>query len=264
MKVEKHCVFCGRKPEEKSKEHVVPRWLIGLTGRPDRKARFGFSKDLQSRELEERSFAFDQFTFPACSKCNHKYSDLEARAKNHISNILNGHGLTAIDLSDLLDWFDKVRVGTWLGMRMLDKNIADVEPNFHIETRLGQFDRMLIIEKSDMLEQRLNFGGTETLCFALTPGAFLLIVNGYYFTNVSSLFLCSRRLGFPYIKSSLLHPDQEQVEIDLVDGRKRIMSPVLRKRIAENGARFFSPCSRASLWKAKLTFTIQVMFEIIL
>jgi hypothetical protein len=161
--------------------------------------------------------------------------------------VLEGKTLTASELSDFLDWFDKVRVGLWLGMRLLDKDIAEVEPNFHIKTRLGQFDRMLIVEKSDTVQQRLNIGGVETLSFALTPGAFLLIVNGYYFTNISGMFLCSRRLGFPFSKTARLQPDREEVEVDLVEGRERIMSPVLRKRVAEKGRRFFQPMFKGGL-----------------
>ncbi len=245
--MEKHCIFCGRKPEDKSKEHVVPRWLIEMTGVPNRNARFGLIKDHKNRELKERVFAFDKFTFPACSSCNQKYSGLEARAKTYICSILNQEPLSAEDVSDLLDWFDKVRVGAWLGMRQLDKNIADVDPSFHIETRIGQYDRMLIVEKSNMRQPRLNLGGADTLCFAITPSAFLLIINSYYFTSVSSMFLCSRRLGFPFITKARLHPDREEVEVDLVEGRERIMLPILRKRIAENGRRIFQPMFKGGL-----------------
>ncbi len=252
--MDKHCVFCGKKPENKSKEHVVPRWLIELTGKPNRKAAFGFTKDLQTREVKERSFAFDKFTFPACSTCNHNYSDLEARAKKHISNILDAKELSALELSDLLDWFDKVRIGTWLGIRQLDKNIADIDPSFHIETRIGQFDRMLIVEKSGHRDSRLNIGGTDTLCFAFTPSSLLLIINGYYFTNISSMFLCSRRLGFPYIKSTKLHPDRNDVEVDLVQGNERIMLPIMRKHISEIGARYYQPMFKGGLMEGETSY----------
>jgi len=250
----KHCVFCGEKPENKSKEHVVPRWLIKLTGKANRKASFGFIKDIQNGDIKERIFAFDKFTFPACSICNHKYSDLEARAKIHICNILDGNKLDILDLSDLLDWFDKVRVGIWLGMRQLDKNIANIEPNFHIEKRIGQYDRMLIVEKSDFKSSRLNMGGTDTGCFTLTPSSLLLIINGYYFTSISSMYLCSRRLGFPYSKSTKLHSERNDIEVDLVEGNGRVMLPVLRKHIAEAGARYFQPMFKGGLTEGELPY----------
>lgn len=245
--IPKHCVFCGEKPQDKSKEHVVPRWLIELTGKPGRKARFGFSKNLATKEMSERVFAFDQFTFPACSSCNQKYSHLENRAKKSMCSVLSGDDIAVEDLSELLDWFDKVRVGLWLGMRLLDKDLAQVDPNFHIETRLGQFDRLLFVEKSDFPASRLNIVGAETLCFALTPSAFMLIVNGYHFTNVSSMFLCARRLGFPYVTRSRLHPDREETEVEFAAGRKRIMTPILRRATSEKGIRVFQPMFKGGL-----------------
>jgi hypothetical protein len=30
--VNKVCVFCGEKPTNKTKEHIIPEWLIELTG----------------------------------------------------------------------------------------------------------------------------------------------------------------------------------------------------------------------------------------
>ena len=62
----KYCVFCGAVPEKKNKEHVVPKWLIKLTGNPKREAYFGFEKNIET-EVKTRTFAFDQFSFPACS-----------------------------------------------------------------------------------------------------------------------------------------------------------------------------------------------------
>jgi hypothetical protein len=26
------CVFCGERPQSKTKEHVIPKWLIEMTG----------------------------------------------------------------------------------------------------------------------------------------------------------------------------------------------------------------------------------------
>lgn len=239
-------------PQDKSKEHVVPRWLIELTGKPNRNARFGFTKDVHKKTITERTFAFDKFTFPACSRCNQKYSDLEGKAKKTLCEILDGKEISVPELSEFLDWFDKVRVGLWLGMRLLDKDMARVEPSFHIETRLGQYDRLLFIEKSDFSGNRLNFVGAETLCFALTPSAFMLIVNGYHFTNVSSMFLFSRRLGFPYIANARLHPDRDDTEVEFMAGRERVMTPLIRRAIAEHGTRIFQPMFKGGLMKGEV------------
>ncbi len=247
MGLERHCVFCGKKPQEKSKEHVVPRWLIELTGDPSRNANFGFSKDIAKGAITPRTFAFDKFTFPACSACNQKFSGLEANVKKTMMSVLNAETISAPALSELLDWFDKVRIGLWLGMRLLDRDVAGVEPNFHIETRLGRHDRLLIVEKSDFSGRRLNFVAADTISFALTPSAFMLIVNNYHFTNVSSLFLCARRLGFPYAERMRLHSGREETEVYMAKGRERVMRPVLRRSVAEIGSPIYQPMFKSGL-----------------
>lgn len=221
-------MFCGKKPNGKSKEHVVPRWLIGLTGDPKREVFLGYSKDLQDG-LKQRNFSFNQFTFPACLSCNNKYAELEGKVKPILNNILNGLSITTEELSLFLDWLDKVRVGVWLGMLLLDKNYTDVEPNFHIESRMSQYDRMLIVEKSDSDRSKLNLGGVSSLSFSFTPSAFVLIVNNYYFTNISYMYLLHRRLGFPFPKEMYLQRDDERVEAYFSSGRNRIMRPRMRK-----------------------------------
>lgn len=242
----KVCVFCGEKPDEKSKEHVVPRWLIELTGDPKREAFFGFIKDFKNG-FKERIFSFDQLTFPSCVSCNNKYADLERKVKPILERILNEESVTTEALSLFFDWLDKVRIGLWLGMIQLDKNYADVEPNFHIETRISQYDRMLIVERSDSDRCKLNLGGIDTLSFSLTPSAFVLIVNNYYFTNISYMFLLHRRLGFPYPKEMYIQPDNERCQANIVHGRNRIMRPLLRKAIEESGIIFYQPMFRGGL-----------------
>jgi hypothetical protein len=54
------CVFSGRQPASKSKEHVLPQWLISHTGSPSRVVRFGFDK----RTGEARTFSYSSFAFP--------------------------------------------------------------------------------------------------------------------------------------------------------------------------------------------------------
>jgi len=39
-KLEKHCIFCGECPVDKTKEHVFPEWLIKMTGNSKRKLSF--------------------------------------------------------------------------------------------------------------------------------------------------------------------------------------------------------------------------------
>src|SRR5215472_6482500 len=109
--MEKFCVFCGKRPRDKNREHVLPRWLIALTGDPNRVAQFGL--DFQNRRV--RRFAFDALTFPACSKCNSGFAVLEARAEQVVRKLLGHQAVRESDLMLFLDWLDKVRVGLWLG-----------------------------------------------------------------------------------------------------------------------------------------------------
>jgi hypothetical protein len=140
-----------------------------------------------------------------------------------------------------------VPIGLWLGMIQVDKNYADIELSFHIETRISQYDRMVIVEKSNTEKSKLNLGGVDILSFSLTPSAFVLIVKNYYFTNISYMYLLHRRLGFPYPESMYIQPDDKRVVANFVDGRKRIMKPLLRKAIEENGTVLYQPMFRGGL-----------------
>jgi hypothetical protein len=106
---------------------------------------------------------------------------------------------------------------------------------------------MLIVEKSDSERNKLNLGGIDTLSFSLTPSVFVLIVNNYYFTNISYMFLLHRRLGFPYPNEMYIQPDDDRVEANFVHGRNRIMRPLLRKSIEENGSILYQPMFRGGL-----------------
>jgi len=68
MSKEKFCVFCGQKPENKNKEHVLPKWLIKLTGKPNRQINVGlnFSDFEKDTEIKERQYSINSFTLPAC------------------------------------------------------------------------------------------------------------------------------------------------------------------------------------------------------
>ncbi|RFA29935.1 hypothetical protein CAI21_08925 [Alkalilimnicola ehrlichii] len=234
------CVFCGKHPEKKSKEHVVPQWLIEATGDPNRAVYLGIVKDFENG-FRPRTYAFDQFSFPACEECNNRHSSLEDAAKSVLNAITAQQKVGPAEMSVLLDWFDKVRVGLWLGLNQLDKNYVDIEPQFAIASRMGQYDRMLCIEKSDGETKKLNFGGVDTVAFAFSPTAFVLIVNNYYFTNISHMFLISRRIGFPYPRSAYILPDSDRLEIDLHPGRERMSLPLIRRRMKERGTVIYQP-----------------------
>jgi hypothetical protein len=84
----KTCIFCGKKPDKKTKEHVIPRWLIEITGDPNRTTLIGKYKDTL------RKFPWQNFTFPACNKCNQEFAELEGKAKIVVINLLDKRQIT--------------------------------------------------------------------------------------------------------------------------------------------------------------------------
>ncbi|HOY78887.1 MAG TPA: hypothetical protein PLN33_13820 [Hyphomonadaceae bacterium] len=171
-----------------------------------------------------------------------------------MERVLSEQTLPAHELSCFLDWFDKVRVGLWLGFNQLDKNYADVTPNYHIESRIGQTDRVLLIEKTNFPadKARLTFWGIESYSFAMTPSVFRLSVNGYYFTNISFAFLVSRRLGFPYPAGMYLLPDREEMFCDLQPGRSRRMLPIVPQVAGLRGTTVFQPMFKNGLMSGEM------------
>jgi hypothetical protein len=103
--LKRFCVLCGKPPVEKTNEHVIPRWLIEMTGDPKRPIHVG--PFINHREPFQQ-FAFDQFRFPACSSCNDTYAKVESQVKHIMENLLGFSKVSAQDFDVLLDWFDKV------------------------------------------------------------------------------------------------------------------------------------------------------------
>lgn len=243
--MEKTCVFCGEKPQKKNLEHIIPQWLIELTGDSDRNAFFGYKEWLNSA-AEKRIFSFDSFQFPACSSCNQKFANLEELTKPIVCKILSEDAVSAIEFNTLLDWLDKVRVGLWLGYWYLDKTTLVIRPKFHISERIGAHDRMLAIYRTDRENKGLNFSDCSSLSFRYMPSCFCLFINNFVFFNISYDFLFSRRIGFPYpsetffVESNDIN-DEPIVNYHFNNGRNRVMVPVLKKRIRIKTTEIYQP-----------------------
>jgi len=237
--MERACVFCGKRPESGTSEHVLPQWLIELTGDPKRTAEFGY-QHLENGRIVKRKYSFNAFKFPACKFCNQKFSELEAITKTIAQKIISEDFLSALELSTLLDWFDKTRTGLWLGYRYLDRNSLKITPHYYIENRIGQHDRMLAVFKADGGSQGLTFVGCDTPSFGLTPSCFLLRINNFCFLNMSYPNLLSRRIGFPYPLETYVLED-ERLLCQFAKGRNRIMRPVLKKLINIQGTKLYQP-----------------------
>ncbi|WP_405296663.1 hypothetical protein [Algibacter sp. Ld11] len=229
----KTCIFCGKKPDKKTKEHVIPRWLIEMTGEPNRTTFIGKYKDTL------RKFPWQNFTFPACNKCNQEFAELEGKAKLVFINLLDKKKIATEQINILLDWLDKVRIGLWLGYLMLDKAIG-FKPNFHIKQRLGVSDRMVSIHYLNDSALGIGYSCTEFPAFKISPSCFILTINNISLFNFSMEFALSRRMGFPFPEKKLVVPNETMVRIDeFKKGNERIMNPIIRKPILKDSIRLY-------------------------
>lgn len=234
----KTCIFCGNPPKDKTKEHVIPKWLIEMTGDPNRITLLGKYKDLL------RKFPWKNFTFPACDSCNFEYSRLEARTKIVVLKLTQKEGLNEEEINDFLDWLDKVRIGLWLGHILLNK-WYDFEPNFHIKQRIASSDRMFSLQYIDDKNLGIVYTGTEFPTFNTSPSCFTLTINNVVIFNASKEFLFARRLGLPYPNKTQFYPGDKRLLIDkMLPGTERIMLPLIRKPFFSKSIRIFQPISK--------------------
>lgn len=199
------CIFCGKPMTEKSNEHVIPQWLIEMTGDIKRVASFGidYSKilddNVEAENLKTRVYPFLKFTFPACKKCNEIYgSGLEAKVKTVLTKVLAGQAINGDEIIALLDWFDKVRIGLWLGYLYYNQQQDSLNPKFYINDRIGQKDRTLFVYKCKEPVEGINIIGPGGMLFSRIPSCFLLRINNYFFLNISNDALLLKDLGYPY------------------------------------------------------------------
>ena len=233
--MEKVCIFCGRRPYNKTKEHVIPKWLIELTGNSKRYGFFGFY--LEEKGLKEMYLSFDQFTFPACNKCNKIYGKLEAKIKHVILELLDEKPLDSKDINLILTWFDKVRIGLWLGS-LYYNNLLGIDPNFYINQGTFSRDRMILVYKNKHFKKRLNFLGVHH-AFQMHPICFTLIINNFAFTNIAKNLLLSEGFG-------LAVPQEEMVfsrgsEIEIKKGSQKISYPLVDFNFDGNCTEFYQP-----------------------
>lgn len=146
-------------------------------------------------------------------------------------------------MNALLDWFDKVRIGLWLGYFNLD-DFMRVDPKFHISQRLAAKDRVLFVYKSDVESKGLIMTGIQSPVFRMIPSCFGLCVNDTFFLNASFDSLVSRRLGFPFIADWHSLKGQKFEKAMYAKGRNRVSSPVLRFPYPVGATGFYQPIFR--------------------
>jgi hypothetical protein len=234
------CVFCGNPPEKKNREHILPQWLIKLTGDPKRVVNFG------TNYKNGKTITFDWLNFcvPACESCNTEYSDLEQRAKSYVLTLLDRGTLTSIEYTDFMDWIDKVRVGLWIAYHLIQGNPTNIQPSFHIKNRIAQKDRMIAIYPIANDGVGLNTFGSESLIFHSQPSCFGLRINNILIISMSSDFLFSSRCGFPFPRSCFTKLDGDNLNMmhtsDFSITRK-IKHPLIRKQIIKPSIHLYQP-----------------------
>lgn len=234
----RYCVFCGEPPTDKTNEHVIPRWLIEMTGSTTRSIRFPL---FRLDGTTPPNLTFDGLSFPACAVCNNAFSNMEVSTKKVISNILSNQLITVEDVDLLLDWLDKVRIGLWLGVQMLEKNRFDIAPKFHISTRVGTRDRMLAAYRIDDEWKGISLFGINTPAFHYYPSCFAIAINSIVLFNISDIFLFSRRVGFPHPIGKIPAGTNMKSEIDVRPGINRIHAPLLRLPYLRSDVEIFQP-----------------------
>jgi hypothetical protein len=240
MNSKRLCVFCGNKPEFKNNEHILPQWLLKLTGNPKRTVNFG----IDYKTGETIRFDWTSLQVPSCKGCNEEFSDLENRSKDYILAILDRKPLTSIEYSDFMDWLDKVRTGLWLNYMLIQGNPTNIKPNFHIKSRLGQKDRMIAIYPIEGDEKGLNLYGAESLIFQSQPSCLGLRINNILIFNMSSDYLFSARSRFPYPKvcyTALDGDNPGMMHVTDFKTKSSIKHPLIKTKIFKPSIHLYQP-----------------------
>jgi hypothetical protein len=188
----RQCVFCGQTTTKQTKEHILPQWLLKLTGDPSRVVAMA----IHPQTFEQIKFPWTALVMPACQACNTEYSKLESAVKPIVLSLLDRTPMTSRQAFVLLDWLDKVRIGLWLNQTILQKNIETIDPHLYVDNRIGKKDRLLYLYTLDRKDKGLNAFGIESLVFQHQPSCFALRINDVILFNASSDYAFSHGCGF--------------------------------------------------------------------
>lgn len=225
--MDKVCIFCGKPPQNKNKEHIIPKWLMKLTHTENNEMSVGINWKMG----KEIVFNFSSFTFPSCTKCNSEFAETEALVKPTVEKILSDDYVNTEELIRLLNWFDKVRISLWLGIQLHNKNTFNMKPKYFINNRFGLKDRLLSITNTYDEYIGLKWTGANTLCFIISPTCFTLKVNNIFFTNCSSDLIVSEKLGFPFPAFERPNPSSDLTDFLLLKGNHKLQSKLFNSSL---------------------------------
>jgi hypothetical protein len=211
-----------------------------MTGDPSRVVKFGTHFEKQT-VLE---FSWSGLVMPSCTACNERYSQLESDVKPILEALVKRSSIEAGAYVKLLDWLDKVRVGLWLAYHVLQGNPTNIQPSFHITSRIGTKDRLIAVHPIDTNNQGLNAFGVESFVFHRTPSCFALRINDLLLLNASADFLFAARCGFPFPRTRQLlidGPNAGMLRLDDFTCTHRMKRPVLRIKLHKPSVLLFQP-----------------------
>ena len=231
------CVFCGKRPEKKNREHILPKWLIKLTGSFSRVVNLGLDQDGKAM-----TFSWSSFVAPACEMCNTEYGKLEGDAKPLVQKLIARKELIGTEYVRLLDWLDRTRICLWLAYHRLQKNPLGISPRFHIDSRIATKDRMLAIYLMQTDNKGMNLIGVESPVFHCMPSCFMLNLNNVAILNMSCDYLCAEGCGFPTPKvREWLLDEGGMLAFDEFAASKRATHPVLNMQIFKPSICLYQP-----------------------
>jgi hypothetical protein len=133
-------------------------------------------------------------------------------------------------------------------MIYLNKNCRGIIPQFHIDDRVGQKDRALLIYQADDDLQGIGLNGVDTPIFHYQPSIFALGINRFYFVSISFDFLLAKRLGWPYPSARrLVDIDTDGFSAEMESGAQKIESPVLTSLPSSCGTVLLQPIAHQYL-----------------
>ena len=215
-----NCVFCGKIPAHKTREHVLPQWLFAMTGDSRRKLAFGMNYETG----KPTQFSANAFQFPACDICNSLWSGPEGDIKRVVTRLIDDKEIVADDITRLLDWMDKVRVGCWLGFNHLNAKALQISPHYGIDKRVGAADRWIgvFVVDGDSADLGLILGGLQTKLALMYPACFVLRINKLIIISGSAPYFLARGGGLPYGVNPQLTGDMSTHERDLRAGTETL------------------------------------------
>ncbi|MBN1803430.1 MAG: hypothetical protein JW891_18115 [Candidatus Lokiarchaeota archaeon] len=195
--MERFCIFCGKPPVDKNNEHLLPKWLLELTGSINRQGTFG--PFINDGIVEIKKFPFKTFVLPACYQCNKDFGEqIEGKARQIMQDIIDKRPLDPKDLNLLLAWFDKIRIGSAFASMYHTQNVHNKAPHYYINTGAMRNDRLLLIYRTKQDFECLNVFGVGLSFIMHYPICIGTIVNNVGFINMSYSFMLHKALGLPF------------------------------------------------------------------